>query len=303
MKISRLNLRNVVKIGVASLAVVAVFVSCKKDDAKQITAFSFTAPQAVGVIDESAKSITVNVPAGTVVTALTPTIKVSEKATVSPSSGVVQNFTNPVKYIVTAENGSTAIYTVAVMVDSSGGGGDSDSVKSVLINGVRWATCNVDKPGTLTKKAEDAGMFYKWNSKIGWSSTNPLVNSNGEYVWGWNAGDGEVWEKANNPCPAGYRIPTEAELKSLNSAGSVWKTVNGVKGRTFGKGNDTIFLPAAGRREYNAGTLEGENYGGLYWSSTMQYGVYARFMEFVSNDVLWKGLYKDYGHSCRCVKE
>jgi uncharacterized protein (TIGR02145 family) len=160
----------------------------------------------------------------------------------------------------------------------------------------------VDKPGTLTKNAEDAGMVYKWNSKIGWSTTNPMVNSDGESAWNWNAGAGEVWEKANNPCPAGYRIPTEPELKSLNAAGSVWRTVNGVKGRVFGSGNDTIFLPAVGRREYNAGAFEGDGYG-LYWSSTMQYGVYARFIEFGSNDVLWKGLYKDYGHSCRCVKE
>ena len=95
-------------ISIAAILVLGV-VSCKKDDAKQIIDFSFTSPQAVGIIDESAKSIIVNVPTGTNITALTPTIKVSKKATVSPSSGVVQNFTNSVKYTVTAENGDTKI--------------------------------------------------------------------------------------------------------------------------------------------------------------------------------------------------
>jgi hypothetical protein len=111
---------------IACLVVVAGFASCKKDDAKQIIAFSFVSPQATGVINESAKTITVDVPAGTDVSKLMPTIEVSEKAKVSPSSGVVQNFTTSVKYIVTAEDGSIATYTVTITI---GGGTTSESLK------------------------------------------------------------------------------------------------------------------------------------------------------------------------------
>lgn len=46
--------------------------------------------------------------------ALTPTITISADAIVSPESGVVQDFTNPVIYTVTAQDESTRVYTVTV---------------------------------------------------------------------------------------------------------------------------------------------------------------------------------------------
>ncbi|MDR2205025.1 MAG: DUF5018 domain-containing protein [Flavobacteriaceae bacterium] len=89
--------------------------------AKQITAFSFVNPPATGIINETAKTIAVEVPFGTNVTALVPTISVSPGATVSPASGVAQNFSNPVLYTVTAADNSTATYTVTVNLTGSGG--------------------------------------------------------------------------------------------------------------------------------------------------------------------------------------
>ena len=80
---------------------------------------SFKIGEVEGVIDAD-KKITVEMPAGTVVTALTPTIVVSEKATVSPNSGVAQDFTNAVTYTVTAEDGkTTGVYVVTVNVATS----------------------------------------------------------------------------------------------------------------------------------------------------------------------------------------
>ncbi len=305
----KLNLRNMVKIGVTSLAVVLMFVSCEKDDAKQIIAFSFSVPPAVGVIDELAKSITVNVPEGTEVTALTPTIKVSEKATLNPSPWVVQNFTNPVKYTVTAENGSTAIYIVTLIVSNSNGNGNGngDDVKDVLINGVRWATCNVDNPGSFTKNSEGTGMFYQWNSKIGWSVTDPIKSSNEGTTWTYEYHKDVKWEKANDPSPVGYRVPTIEEIDKLLDEKSVtreWVTQKGVQGMKFidkatGK---FIFLPAVGRRYYN-GRLEYVGSGGCYWSSMQNYDVYGQCLEFVSNYAGKMGHEFGYGNSVRPVAE
>lgn len=68
-------------------------------------------------IDESRKEITFTYPVGTDVRALTPTVVVSSGATVVPISGLLQDFTNPVKYVVTAEDGITQqTYTVIVTV-------------------------------------------------------------------------------------------------------------------------------------------------------------------------------------------
>jgi hypothetical protein len=89
---------------------------------KAITAFSFATPAAAGTINETAKTISVTVPFGTVVTSLTPTITVSSGATVDPASGTAQDFTSPVEYTVTAVDGNTAAYTVTVTI-----GPDPDS--------------------------------------------------------------------------------------------------------------------------------------------------------------------------------
>jgi hypothetical protein len=78
-------------------------------DEKTIT--SFTIGNAVGVITEQA--ITVTVPYGTNITGLEPVIEFAGK-TVSPLSGTAQDFTTPVTYQVTADDGSTKDYTVTV---------------------------------------------------------------------------------------------------------------------------------------------------------------------------------------------
>ena len=66
-----------------------------------------------GIIDESAHTIAVFVPVGTNLTALIPTIRVSEGATIEPASGVSCDFTNPVEFTVTY-NTASSTYTVTV---------------------------------------------------------------------------------------------------------------------------------------------------------------------------------------------
>ncbi|MFC4305189.1 beta strand repeat-containing protein, partial [Cohnella boryungensis] len=92
-----------------------VTVNVAANPAKAITAFSFAAPTVTGTVNEANHTISVNVPYGTNVTALTPTI-VHTGASISPTSGSAQNFTNPVTYRVTAADGSTQNYTVTVNV-------------------------------------------------------------------------------------------------------------------------------------------------------------------------------------------
>jgi len=54
---------------------------------------------------------------GTNVNNLTPTIVITG-VKVEPASGIPQNFSSPVTYVVTAEDGSTKNYTVTVTVGS-----------------------------------------------------------------------------------------------------------------------------------------------------------------------------------------
>ena len=76
---------------------------------------TFGLPGNAGFIDQSAKTITLNVPVSPGVTSLAPTYTVSQFATGSPPSGTTLNFTNPQAYTVTAQDGTThKTYTVTV---------------------------------------------------------------------------------------------------------------------------------------------------------------------------------------------
>jgi len=117
MKKIRSDLKSVVTI-VAYFVLGMVFAGCDKPEIllndKQITAFSFDMPSAIGMINEAERTITVDIPLGTDISTLTPVINVSPKATVTPASGVMQNFTEPVIYTVMAEDGSTTQYTATI---------------------------------------------------------------------------------------------------------------------------------------------------------------------------------------------
>ena len=106
---------------VALALLLGIIWSCKKEDpipakstAKDISTFAFSgiSPAVNGTI--SGTSISATVPFSVDVTTLAPTIALSPKATVSPASGSAQNFTNPVTYTVTAEDGTNQKYTVTV---------------------------------------------------------------------------------------------------------------------------------------------------------------------------------------------
>ena len=175
--------------------------------------------------------------------------------------------------------------------------------EGVVINGVRWATRNVDKPGTFTEKPEDAGMFYQWNRKVGWSSSDPLVNSDGETEWNANEAAGESWSKENDPCPCGWRVPTYEELQSLGNVSSEWSELNGKTGRFFDSGRQFLFLPAAGHRDGSSSTLSEVDTNG-YYSINDTSVHHVEYLYFYSRLVTVGGSHtRAHGMSLRCVAE
>ncbi len=77
-------------------------------------------PAVNGVVSAADHTVAVEVPSGTDVTALVPTIAVSENATLAPESGVAQDFTSPVTYTVTAQDGTAQDWVVTVTVATAG---------------------------------------------------------------------------------------------------------------------------------------------------------------------------------------
>jgi len=135
----------------------------------------------------------------------------------------------------------------------------------VVINGVTWATRNVDAFGTFAKTPESAGMFYQWNRPKAWADTGAVIDWDASYFID------KIWKEANDPSPKGWRVPTKEELQSLLDTEKVtnkWTTQNGINGRKFTDKvtGASLFFPAVGRRD-PIGGLGGTN-SGYYWSCT-----------------------------------
>ncbi len=209
-------MKNLTKILVSIYVAIMMFaVACKKDDptptttvtptttppvvtkstAKDITKFSFAvlSPVVDATIDASTKAITATVPAGTDVTKLVPTITISDKATISPATGVAQDFSKELSYTVTAEDASTVVYKVNVTKEVPQAqndmvfyGGDDKKVYALdaetgtkkweflatgtgkiesapaYLNGVLYVGTSANQVGTL-----DAGKLYALDAKTG----------------------------------------------------------------------------------------------------------------------------------------
>ena len=165
----------------------------------------------------------------------------------------------------------------------------------VVINDVRWATHNVDAPGTFTANPEDAGMFFQWNRRQGWNNAGEPTPAN----WNETPAEGTDWYAVNDPCPTGWRVPTLEELQSLFDAENVWTTQNGVNGRLFGTYPNRIFLPAVGRRHID-GTLYFVGLEGFYWSTSTSTASRLRFrVDYIGI----RDLSPAYGFSVRCVEK
>ncbi|MDD4504023.1 MAG: hypothetical protein PHS15_04245, partial [Clostridiaceae bacterium] len=98
-----------------------VTVTVAPNHEKLMKEFGFADPKAAGIIDEAAKSISVKVPFGTDVTKLAAVVNCSDNSivriddTVQKSGETINNFTDPVKYTVMAQNGSMQDYSVTVL--------------------------------------------------------------------------------------------------------------------------------------------------------------------------------------------
>ncbi|MBN2416041.1 isochorismatase family protein [bacterium] len=85
---------------------------------KHIISFTFPDFGISGTVDELLKTVAVSFPMDVDRSHLVPIIAVSEHASVYPASGVEADFSTPQIYTVTAEDGSSAVYSVTAASDS-----------------------------------------------------------------------------------------------------------------------------------------------------------------------------------------
>ena len=116
------------------------------------------------------------------------------------------------------------------------------------------------------------------------------------YDWR-NPQNDNLWQgvsSTNNPCPSGYRLPTEAEWVAECTS---WSSNNAA-----GAFASPLKLPVAGLRNYSNGSLSSVGSYGYYWSSTVA-GTYSRRLAFYSSDAYMGSNTRASGVSVRCLKD
>ena len=107
----------------------------------------------------------------------------------------------------------------------------------------------------------------------------------------------------HDPCPSGFRVPTETELEAeRNNGGTGFWGTDREQDNAAGAFASVLKLPLAGYRLYSNGMLLYVGSNGRYWSSTVS-GSYARYLTFNSTNANMSSNYRAYGFSVRCIKE
>jgi len=213
----------------SAFAFMLVFAACKKDDNPAPSAvadiISFSINNVNGTI--TGTDILVVLSDTVQIDSLVPVIVVSEKATVNPLTNVVKDFTAPVKYTVTAEDGTTKkTYTVSVLALSDGIG----SVKKI------WSKNSNDPNWQMHNHAEPS--LALWGENLVMVQLNSYGST--EYklrVFNKNTGDAlvgtsiKLTDASGNAVAGGPALTTDADHTTLISCNlaavgadfSIWK--------------------------------------------------------------------------------
>ncbi len=224
--------------------------------AKAITAFGFPSYDAAGTISETLHTIAVTVPFGTDVTALVPAIT-HTGASISPATGVAEDFSNPVVYTVTAADSSTQDYTVTVTVAPWAACGDvltyeGENYPTVQIGTQCWLAKNLDV-GTATPSSDGQGTSCSSVQKYCYDDLESNCAAyGGLYTWT-QAMCGAQAEESQGICPSGWHVPSDPEYVTLaNDLGS-----GGCYAYPGGNYPNTFCGAPAGDRMKSAGLCQG----------------------------------------------
>jgi hypothetical protein len=170
------------------------------------------------------------------------------------------------------------------------------------------------RSATTSTDASSYGDLYQWGRRSDGhqcrtspttstlSSTNTpahgnfILATNGSFDWR-SPQNTNLWQGVNgvnNPCPSGYRLPTETEIDAERLS---WSSYN-----SAGAFASPLRLPLAGYRDDGTGSPSGVGGGGYYWSSTVV-STNSRLLLFLSSNATMFTFSRARGHSVRCLKD
>ncbi len=139
------------------------------------------------------------------------------------------------------------------------------------------------------------------NSTTGTLSDAPttalfIINGNGNLDWRVNGSNG-LWRGVsapNNPCPYGFRLPTNDEWSAIVDIENIFSNTSAA--------SSVLKLTASGFRYYNNGSLANVGSSGSYWSSSVT-GTNAFYRLFDSVSTYMTNYSRASGYAVRCLKD
>lgn len=200
--------------------------------------------------------------------------------------------------------------------------GEAVTYGTILRGGICWLDRNLGAEPMPFVPAEDAtgnmderlfGDLFQWgrlddghqdrlsNTTATLSSTDIPGHDDfitaGSSPWDWRSPqNNNLWQGEtgiNNPCPPGWRLPTDVEL---NTERQSWSS-----NKSSGAYESTLKWSTGGYRDDN-GTLINVDGDGAVWSSSIT-DIYSRILFFYGTYADISSSYRAYGLSVRCVKD
>jgi uncharacterized protein (TIGR02145 family) len=184
------------------------------------------------------------------------------------------------------------------------------------VTGRIWMDRNLGASQVATSSSDAAayGDLYQWGRFADGhqcrNSSTTIVTSNTDnpghsyfvpsnnYPYDWRVPQNDnLWQGVNginNPCPSGYRLPTETELDAERLS---WVTNNAA-----GAYASPLKWTLAGFRNFSDGGLTDEGTYGIYWTSTVS-SFYAAYIQFDVTGAFMYIYYRAGGGSVRCIKD
>jgi uncharacterized protein (TIGR02145 family) len=178
-----------------------------------------------------------------------------------------------------------------------------------------WMDRNLgaSRPANSETDAQSFGDLYQWGRNIDGhqcrnstltstlSSTDQPANgsfittSSGNYDWRSPQND-NLWQGVNginNPCPSGFRLPTDAEF---NAERLSWSVNN-----SLGSFGAAVKISLAGYRNFFTGTVTGAGTDGYFWTSSIN-STNANMMYIGLQNAALQSYQRSFGLSVRCIK-
>lgn len=234
----------------------------------------------------------------------------SAGSTLSGTKPGQMQYWNGSEWVVLEPGANNQVLTMVNGIPTWNGTGEVMSTTGKI-----WMDRNLGAARVATSSTDQNsfGYLYQWGrstdghqirtSPVTTTLSNSNIPTNGSFIlspntpFDWRSPqNNNLWQSdagENDPCPNGFRLPTESEL---NEERLSWSSNN-----AEGAYNSPLKLTLAGNRNRLDGSLNNVEVHGNYWSSTVN-GTFARNLYITNSEASIINNNRANGLSVRCIK-